>query len=448
MRALSPSPEQFRFGLFLLLLGSGIYGEVLAQADTPVRPVVKTQGYIPFAEAPIHYRSAEVHDPIAKLQTRLDDGSEALRYDPQRGYLPAVLRALQIPESSQTLVFSKTSFQFPQIGPSTPRALYFNDDVYVGRVHDAKFLEFVSFDPVQGAVFYVLDERESDHPIFERAAEDCVQCHVAAATHGVPGVMMRSVVTRSTGYPVSGTPSFITGHESPIEQRWGGWYVPGLQGAGAQHMGNSVRSKAASGASVEAAIGQVLQCSTYLRYTSDAVALLVLAHQTQMHNMITKVGYAARMGSSEEQVRGAADELVRYLLFKNEAPLDGVTIGDSPFVRDFTARAQRDPAGRSLRDFDLHHRLFRYPCSYLIYSDDFNALPSAVKQYIYDRLFDILSGPHDDVSGLTASERQSILEILAETKPDLPQSWKQHVTKHYEQSAYSAPTRASVAAIP
>src|SRR6202044_3152424 len=156
---------------------------------------------------------------------------------PSHGYLRSVLDALHVPVSSQTLVFSKTSFQFNQISPAAPRALYFNDDVYVGQVHNGKFLEFVSFDPKQGAIFYVIDERQSERPRFERAAVDCVQCHVASSTRGVPGVMLRSVFTKPSGYPSAGTRSFVTGQESPLSERWGGWYVSAVSGAGAG-MGN------------------------------------------------------------------------------------------------------------------------------------------------------------------------------------------------------------------
>ncbi len=74
----------------------------------------------------------------------------------------SVLAALRVPVSSQTLVFSKTSFQYPKISPERPRALYYNDDVYVGQVHDGRLLEFVSFMiPCRAAIFYVMDE----HPV-------------------------------------------------------------------------------------------------------------------------------------------------------------------------------------------------------------------------------------------------------------------------------------------
>src|SRR6266700_289496 len=104
---------------------------------------------------------------------------QSCAYERGHGYLRSILQALGVAENSQTLVFSKTSFQFPKISPAHPRALYFNDDVYVGQVHDGASLEFVSFDPMQGAIFYILDEHHVERPRFERAELDCVQCHVA-----------------------------------------------------------------------------------------------------------------------------------------------------------------------------------------------------------------------------------------------------------------------------
>ena len=159
--------------------------ETLRKESPSPKVIIKNQGFLPFADAPINYRSSDLNDPIAQLERRLERGEVSLRYESQHGYLRSVLDALHVPVSSQTLVFSKTSFQFNQISPAAPRALYFNDDVYVGQVHNGKFLEFISFDPQQGAIFYLIDERPSERPRFERAAVDCVQCHVASSTRGV-----------------------------------------------------------------------------------------------------------------------------------------------------------------------------------------------------------------------------------------------------------------------
>jgi hypothetical protein len=364
--------------------------------------VVKQQGFIPFSDAPIHYRSENLDDPIARLQKKLDYGQLRLYDDPEHGYLWSIMDALGVPLSSQTLVFSKTSFQYPKISPDKPRALYFNDDVYVGRVHEGNSLEFISFDPMQGAIFYIMNEHQVDQPRFERAENDCVQCHVAASTRGVPGVMLRSIFTRPNGAQAGGTPAFITGQESAFKDRWGGWYVTGYQGS---HMGNAAAN-----------LG-----------SSDVVAHLVLAHQTQMHNLITQTNYQTRISGKFEQ---AAEQLVRYLLFTNEAPIEGVIDTSSAFAAEFASRGPRDPLGRSVRDFDLHKRIFKYPCSYLIYSEAFDAIPEPAKSFIYRRLLEVLSGQEQgpEYASLSAKDRRAILEILVATKPGAPEEWKQSVS--------------------
>lgn len=413
------------------------------ESAAPSRIVVKNQGFLPFADAPINYRSAQLNDPIAQLEKRIERGEIVLAHERGHGYLKSVLDALHVPVSSQALVFSKTSFQFPQITPRTPRALYYNDDVYVGQVHDGKFLEFVSFDPMQGAIFYVMDEHETPRPRFERAAVDCVQCHVAPSTRGVPGVMLRSVFTKPSGYQAAGTKSFITGQESPISERWGGWYVTAARAAETA-MANATVSDPKHPDQLDAAseypanLSERIDTRAYLTESSDIVALMVLAHQTQMHNLITQTNYRTRIAlatdGDSKKFEEPAEQLVRYLLFANEAPLNGPIAGASGFAEEFAARGPRDPRGRSLRDFDLHTRIFRYPCSYLIYSEAFDAIPEPAKTYIYRRLFDVLSGREQspEFASLTNEDRRAILEILVATKPGLPAEWKQFAASAHQ----------------
>jgi hypothetical protein len=429
-----------------LILGS-LASSALAQI------AVKNQGYVPFSEEPINYRS-EVHDPVANLQKRLDRGEVTLQYEPQHGYLKSVLEQLAIPVSSQTLVFSKTSFQYKKISPQAPRALYFNDDVYVGQVHDGKVLEFVSFDAKQGAMFYILDEQKAEHPVFQRAELDCTQCHVAAGTRNVPGVLLRSVHTNPSGTQAVKAAAFLTGQESPLKDRWGGWYVTGTHGS-QTHMGNVLvedqehpdQLNRAAGANVTS-LSKLFDVSKYLIPDSDIVAHLVLAHQTQMHNLITLTNYQTRLALYKEAARNKAvgetgitlsdearkqyqepaEELVRYLLFTNEAVLEDPIVGSSRYTQEFAALGPRDPQGRSLRDFDLRKRIFKYPCSYLIYSAAFDDLPSSAKEYVYHRLFEILTGreQRSEFARLTGEDRRAIFEILMATKPGLPEEWSQY----------------------
>jgi hypothetical protein len=454
------SPD--RKGLYIARSASGFliaWFAVCLPASAQI--AVKNQGFVPFSDEPINYRS-DVHDPVAELQKRMDSGEVKLEYEPSHGYLKSVLDKLAIPISSQTLVFSKSSFQYKKISPQMPRALYFNDDVYVGQVRDGKVLEFVSFDAMQGAIFYILDERRVEKPKFERAELDCTQCHVAVGTRNVPGVLLRSIFTNPSGTQATHSRSFITSQQSPLDERFGGWYVTGVSGR-QLHMGNVMvqdeddpeKLDRAAGANVTD-LSKSFDVSSYLTPHSDIVAQLVLAHQTQMHNLITLTNYQTRLAlyaeaqknkaagvaadtiseAARKQYEGPAEQLVRYMFFTGEAPLTDPVKGTSGFAEEFAARGPRDSKGRSLRDFDLKTRIFKYRCSYLIYSEDFDALPSRAKDYVYRRLFDVLSGREQgpEFARLTGEDRRAILEILMATKPGLPEAWR----KYTESQKYSA----------
>lgn len=383
----------------------------------------------------IAYSTTAPADAVASLQKRIDAGEVKLEFDPEHGYLPAVLRALKIPVASQGLVFSKTSLQLDRIAPWTPRAIYFNDDVYVGWVQHGPIMEVATADPKLGAVFYTLDQRPSDHPTFERQTKTCLICHNSAAvTGGIPGFIMRSVYADRYGYAIPTARAVVTTDQTPLERRWGGWYVTGTVGD-QRHMGNVIAPvtshEIVNVANYEAKVNLeananltdlsgLFNTKPYLSPHSDAVALMVLAHQTHVHNLITIAGYDARTGSSDQQVAGAADRLVKSMLFTKEMTLTAPVKGTSDFAAEFAKLGPRDHQGRSLRDLDLDHRLFKYPLSYLIYSETFDALPAVVKDRVYARLREILGGADesDDFADLSASDRKAILEILQDTKPD------------------------------
>lgn len=473
VRALRPGVERLLQWATLLVL-------LVATTGAHAQLAVQNQGYLPYSDAPINYRSNDLHDPVASLQQQLDHGSVALQYEPQHGYLQSVLRLLKVPVDSQTLVFSKTSFQYPKISPEHPRALYFNDDVYVGSVHEGKAIEIVSFDPMQGAIFYLLDERQVQKPAFQRAELDCTQCHIAAGTRGIPGVLLRSVYPTTSGTLVTGKGSFITDQESPFSERWGGWYVTGRL-PGGPNMGNSAIASqeaesdpAAAASATLSPLDHRFNAASYLTQSSDVVAQLVLAHQTQMHNLITLTNYrtrialdthgkrVARTGGAEDtgfseaergQFERPAAQLVRYLLFSNETPLDGndgmTMFASSPYAHTFQALGPRDRKGRSLRDFDLSHRIFRYPCSYLIYSEAFDALPEPAKGYVYHRLLEVLTdqGQSAPFAKLSREDRRAILEILLDTKSGLPDEWRAYAQLHHIPMADVAESTASTAGV-
>jgi hypothetical protein len=375
--------------------------------------------------AAIRYESTPSRDPIARLNERLKTGEVTLERRGPSGYLQSVLEALHVPIESQLLVFSKTSFQAPKIGPKNPRAIYFGDTLAVGWVRGGEVLEFVAQDPTQGSVFYTMSQT-SDKAVIERN-DACVSCHASEATHYVPGMFIGSVFPGVDGTTMYG-PAYTTDHRSPFEIRWGGWFVTGTHKA-TRHMGNTVATDPADlSAMITPASVHVTDLdgrfdeAGYLSRHSDLVGLLVLEHQAKMLNLFTRVGWEARIGEKESgrTIDQAAAELVDYLLLIDEATMPGPIAGTTRFAEIFQAQGRRDSRGRSLRDLNLDTRLLRYPCSYLIYSEPFDNMPPKAKTAVYARMWEILSGQEKDsrYALLTSADRRAILEILADTKPD------------------------------
>lgn len=406
---------------------------------------------VDFEQPPINYLAAKPADVVTKLQERIDSGEADLKHEPGLGYLRSVLEALDVPVSSQALVYSKTSFQLRRISPRTPRAIYFNDDVYIGWVRGGDVMEFSTVDPKLGANFYTLSQDETSRPQFRRHTHTCLQCHGSSLTKGVPGHMVRSVYSKADGQPVLGAGTYLTDHTSPLKERWGGWYVTGKHGS-QRHLGNLFVSQIDDPRDADLDQGaNVTDLKSYFRTTgylsehSDIVALMVLEHQATTHNLITRANFltqtALRDGavmnkmlerpkdfcsdSTKRRINSAAEPVVKYLLFAGEARLTSPVVGTSGFAEDFAAGGPRDGQDRSLRELDLQRRLFKYPCSYLIYSPAFDQLPDAVKTRIYERLWEVLTGEDasDDFQHLTATDRRAVLEILRDTKKGLPDYW-------------------------
>jgi hypothetical protein len=380
----------------------------------------------------IKYDRTEARDPVAELNRKLQSGEVTLEAQGPAGYLLSVLQALSVPVESQTLVFSKTSFQAPRINPKNPRAIFFNDTVSVGWVRGGDVLEFVGQDPTQGSIFYTLSQSASGTPQFQRN-DACVTCHASEATHYVPGMFLGSVFPDPDGTTMYG-PAYTTDHRTPFEIRYGGWFVTGTHRA-TRHMGNAVATDSTDlAAMVTPATVHVTDLAGRFDMTgypsphSDLVALIVLEHQAKMLNLFTRVGWEARIGSKEagRSLDAAAAELVDYLLFVDEAPLPGPIAGTSRFAEHFQAQGPRDRKGRSLRDLSLRDRMLKYPCSYLIYSRPFDEMPAQAKAAVYARMWQVLSGEDTDprYDRLSAADRQAIVEILRETKPDLPEYFK------------------------
>jgi hypothetical protein len=425
--------------LGVLLVGLATFGAATARGQDIERD-------------PINYSAAKPRNAVARLQERLDAGTAKLEFEPAHGYLRSLLRALDVPESSQVLVFSKTSMQRERISPRTPRAIYYNDEVMIGFCRRGRVIELSAADEGIGTAFYTIDQSREEKAVPQRQTESCLLCHGSSANQGFPGHLVRSLFVDPDGHPLLASGSFRTDHESPLAERWGGWYVTGTSGR-QKHMGNMICEGASRPEELDNSAGvnvvdlkDRFKTSSYLTPHSDIVALMVLEHQTGMLNRVARAGMDTRMAlhyereinkaldrpadersdSTRSRIRSVAEPIVQYMLFRDETHLTDRSKGTSSFAPDFANRGPRDSKGRSLRDLDLNTRLFRYPCSYLIYSRAFDSLPAEVKEYIYHRLWEILSGraTGKDDPQLAKADREAILEILRETKPDLPESWK------------------------
>ncbi len=395
----------------------------------------------------IGYSTSTPTDAVARLQHTIDRGEVELEFDSKTGYLASLLRALKIDVASQLLVFSKTSFQTGLISPEAPRALYFGDDVYVGWVQRGPNIEISAVDEKLGAVFYTLAQEKHARPTFERQVSLCLRCHdtYSLTGGGVPRHLVGSGVTDRNGRTAFHAGWHLTSDRTPIEQRWGGWYVTGTHGD-QRHLGNLIVTDAAdaarpdldAGANVTD-LGTLFDTRPYLGRHSDIVGLMVMDHQIQVQNAITRVSYETRTiihdrrtrpkerrtpGGDAERIADLVEPLVRALLLVGEAPLSDPIAGTSGFADAFVDLGPRDERGRSLRDLDLATRLFRYPCSYLIYSESFEGLPDVAKDHVYRRLWEVLrrDDPSDEFAHLSEMDRTAILEILSDTKPDFAAS--------------------------
>ena len=399
-----------------------------------------------FEKEPIEYSISQPSNRIERLQERIDRGEVVLEHAGGTGYLAALLRELEIPASSQTLVFSKTSLQLQRISPRTPRAIYFSDDMYIGFCQRGDVLEISAVDPMLGTVFYTLSQKKEEEqpPRFQRQVENCLVCHSSSRTENIPGHLVRSLLVASSGHPILSAGSRIVNHTTPIEERWGGWYVTGKPN-GWKHQGNHWEEGDQQPTHREplggnlASLEGLFATDRYLTPHSDVVALLLLEHQVLVHNRIAAAQFTTRQAlaynaimnelleepkermleSTTRRIQSAGEKLLEAVLMSGEAALPEAVEGTSNFAADFLKSAKRDTLGRSLRDLDLHVRLFRYPCSYLIDSEAFRALPEPMQEYFWKRMDQVLAGEDAGraFQHLSDEDRAAIGQILKETVP-------------------------------
>ena len=413
-----------------------------------------------YENAPIYYSDTKPNDAAQRLERLMADGKVKIDRTDAWTVLNDLLKHLDIPAQSQVMVFSKTSKQNDRINPQTPRVVYFGDNAYVGYCLGGS-IEVSTIDPKLGPIFYLLDPYEAPKkPLHFERDQSCLSCHGGPFTPEVPGVIVRSVFPGPQGHPIMSQGSTVVDTTTPFSDRWGGWYVTGRHGS-ALHRGNviaienddqSCEIDFEKGANVTN-LSKFFDVSPYKRKTSDIVALMVLEHQTSVQNVLTKANHTSMRamhmqtslqrelgeevmneptGTARRIIDHCAEDVVEALLFKDEAALpDGGIEGDPGFQTAFTKRAPQSSDGRSLKDFQLLNRLFKYRCSYMVYSVTFRHLTPTLKQTVFDRLWTVLDGKDEsgDFDYLSDSERGHIRRILAETLPGAPSTWKKAVAE-------------------
>lgn len=377
----------------------------------------------------IQYADRPTRDRVSALASAIADGTVTLTHRENGGYLQSVLEALRVPADSQLLVFSKTGIQRASTSPANPRALYFDDSVVVGFIPGAPLLELAAHDPEQGVVFYTIDQADSARATPTRRT-NCLTCHVSASTLEVPGLINRNVVTRADGSVLPQLGSNDVDHRTPLLQRWGGMYVTGKyfatpytgrkeHGGNVTVVGNPPDPAMTSNEGLIEWRNSSPTARGYRSEESDIASMMVFDHQAHAVNLLTRLNWESRVDGSWREVAG---DLVDYFLFVGEVEPPARLVARAAFAERFAAGAIKDRQGRSFRDLDLEHRLLRYPCSYMIYSGAFDQLPARARQAVYGRLWEVLSGrdASSKYSHLSSADRRAIIEILRDTKNDLP----------------------------
>jgi hypothetical protein len=432
--------------LLPLMLTCGSLWPATANADTD-RLVITAPRYDREYPA-IAYSGPATHNRVWRLHQQLQSGAVRLEWEPKQGYLRSLLRALDIDADSQVLVFSRTSLQTGFISEKTPRAIYFNDDTYVGWIQGSPLIEFTVIDAEAGVVFFGLENRREAAVNLEREGGRCLTCHdtYSMMGGGVPRVLVMSAPVDDPADARTYSSASEVDDRTPIEHRWGGWYVTGHQGADA-HFGNlplrddrggELLRKLRPTRANRASLSGYFDTAGYLTDKSDIAALLVLEHQAYVQNLITRANFKIRTFMSRHsgavpaawaglapaeqlQFRSIVEPLVRALFFADAVTLTERIQGSSGYTERFSSAGPLDSGGRSLRELALDRRLFRYPLSYLVYSEHLDALPPCVLDYVDSRIAEVLQGR--DATGLSArisaADRAAITRILIDTKPRL-----------------------------
>lgn len=401
-----------------------------------IAPAAALAQFFNYADAypGVNYAGADLDDRVTRLLAQIEAGNVALEHDAEgRGYLDSLLEALEIDPSSQVLVFSKTALKTRFVTSQTPRALYFNDDTYVGFIQNSRSLEIATMDPNVGQVFFDFSQNPEDGVEMEREMNRCLRCHdsYSMTGGGVPRFLLSSVIADPQGDIVTHEISIITDTSTPLNRRWGGMYVTGTH-SDMEIMGNFVIDDISKLTNMNLApngnktdLSEFLDTSPYPSAGSDIVALLVLEHQVEVQNAISRLNFDSRTrlhtdGSipAEELVQ-MTRPLLESLFMAHEVPLTDKVAGTSGYTDYFQGLGPFDSEQRSLRQLNLTTRTFEYPLSYLVYSDAIAALPDPVRTTLFSQIRQVLAGEIQDAAfaHLTPELRQAITAILTDTMP-------------------------------
>ncbi|MEZ5325037.1 MAG: hypothetical protein R3F19_08230 [Verrucomicrobiales bacterium] len=418
--------------LLATLFFCGWAGSSDSRADEPAVGI-DIAGLLEVDSAAHRYWDRPLHDPFSAFRVQVDAGTVNLDRSSERAFVRSLLDALQIPVSSQMLVFSTTSLQLSRISPSNPRALYFNDDVYVGWVPGGR-IEIASVDPDLGCVFYIFDVPRSNTEALQiERSTRCMNCHAGTETRDVPGINIKSVVPGPRGGSLDAFRINETGHTIPLSDRFGGWHLTGKHGI-EKHWGNII-GKLWQGelSTTPLEPGDRFEWARYPAATSDILPHLVHEHQAGFVNRVVEGTYLARaflhsnsgapLTSTQAGILDQhAEIIVRYILFAEEAALPPSGIQPDPEYSDaFASKRLPSRNGTSLRDLDLRTRIFKFRCSYMIYSPLFQAMPSPLMERVRQRMISALQAENADTAFdyLPVDEKAAIRAILEDTLPAL-----------------------------
>lgn len=408
-------PLRSTIAVLLMLPFTGLTGET----DTDANPFD--------LDHPAHnYWKRPLEDNFSRMVGDLNSGKIALDRSGELPFLRSLLEHFDIPVESQLQVFSTTSLQLRFISPRNPRAIYFNEDISIGFIPGGR-IEVISLDPQAGAIFHIFDIPRGNGPINFERSNRCMNCHGGTETRDIPGLLLKSSLPGPTGGTLRSFRDERHGHDIPFEERFAGWHVTGKHGI-KNHQGNMIGKMWKGEFSSETFLpGDKSDLDKYPVPTSDILPHLLFEHQAGFTNRVLEATYLARFFDHEnggnltpeqgEQLDELADGIARYTLFADEAPLPrGGIEGQPVYIEAFRENRRESSNGTSLKDFDLKTRLFRYRCSYMVYSPLFKEMPEAVRTRVIQRLTEALSDdPPGEFQYLPPSERREIRKILSET---------------------------------